>query len=38
VFGELLGVDPGAAEWSLLVVVATAAGVLIGFVLAVTRV
>lgn len=38
VFGDLLGVDPGAAEWSLLVVAAGVVGVLIGFVLAVTRV
>lgn len=37
VFGELLEVDPGATEWSLLVLAAGVVGVLLGVVLAVTR-
>jgi hypothetical protein len=36
-FGDLLGVDPGPAEWSLLVVAATVVGVALGFFVAVSR-
>jgi len=38
VFGDLLGVDPGPVEWSLLVVVAAVVGVVLGFLVAVARV